>query len=101
MSRPEKHDSHERLQAADGHRARVGVVSEDHAILGARQLQQEGILGPDQTLLLNVEDIKASRPQGGDDAGMNILIREQGELMQLQGATSAEITTSFSRNRAA
>jgi hypothetical protein len=58
-------------------------------------------IGTDKTTSSHVENIATSPAKIGDDVPMDVLIRENGKLVELQGRTSAEIKTSFSRKWAA
>src|SRR4029077_2479140 len=99
MSGPQIDDPNDRLQGGHGELAEVTIVSQHHPSFLASPPEKHEIVGADEMALLHVEDVASSPPQGCDDLRVDVLIRQERDILQPQCRISAVITTSFSRNR--
>lgn len=84
-----------RFETCNRQSAEITVVSENHTILGIRQLKQCKVVCPSKITTSHVDNIATLGLQFGYHVRVDILIRKPSEVFQLQRFTSAVISTSF------
>ena len=97
MSGPQKDNSNNRFQSSDRQAAEITIMRYNDSIQRAGQSEQRGIFRALPSFLADIQHVASSGTQIGHNGWMDVLVRQKGELVKLQGATSAETNTSFSR----
>src|SRR5207248_1356845 len=95
VARTQIHDPNKRLSLDNSEHTEVIVVRQDDAPMCMSEPQQSAVVGPGQIQLPHTPDIVAFGGEARHDVRMDVLVREQGIVPQLHGATSAVRSTSF------